>query len=230
MFSNRFEYFAPKSLEEALALLSTHRDDAKLLAGGQSLLSLMKLRLANPKVLIDLGRIADLDYLRVDGDKLAIGARATYAQIRESALLRDKCPATRVVMLSMHSSAEHVFRALEVGAVGFVLKESAGEEVAAAVRAAHAGRRYLSRAIAALELTAQSRAGRASPLESLSARERQVLQMVVEGQSSAEIAATVHLSPKTVETYRGRLMKKLSVSNVPGLVRFAIEHGLTPSS
>ena len=57
MFSNKFEYFAPKSLEEALALLSTYQDDAKLLAGGQSLLSLMKLRLANPKVLIDLGRI-----------------------------------------------------------------------------------------------------------------------------------------------------------------------------
>src|SRR3972149_6288891 len=92
MFSNRFEYFAPKSLEEALALLSTYGDDAKLLAGGQSLLSLMKLRLANPKVIIDLGRIADLDYLRADGDKLAIGARTTYAQIRESALLRDKCP------------------------------------------------------------------------------------------------------------------------------------------
>jgi len=92
MFSNRFEYFAPKSLEEALALLSTHRDDAKLLAGGQSLLSLMKLRLANPKVLIDLGRIADLDYLRVDGDKIAIGARVTYAQIKESELLRNKCP------------------------------------------------------------------------------------------------------------------------------------------
>src|SRR3990167_2483004 len=92
MFSNRFEYFAPKSLEEALALLSTHRDDAKLLAGGQSLLSLMKLRLANPKVLIDLGRIADLDYLRADGEKLNIGARTTYAQIKESELLRNKCP------------------------------------------------------------------------------------------------------------------------------------------
>jgi len=92
MFSNRFEYFAPKSLEEALALLSTHQDDAKVLSGGQSLLSLMKLRLANPKVLIDLGRIADLDSLRADGDKLNIGARTTYAQIRESALLRDKCP------------------------------------------------------------------------------------------------------------------------------------------
>ena len=137
--------------------------------------------------------------------------------IEAARLLRDKCPATRVVMLSMHSSAEHVFRALEAGAVGFVLKESAGEEVAAAVRAAHAGRRYLSRAIAALELTAQSRAGRASPLESLSARERQVLQLVVEGQSSAEIAATVGLSPKTVETYRGRLMKNLGANNVSKL-------------
>ena len=92
MFSNQFEYFSPKSLEEALALLSTYREDAKLLAGGQSLLSLMKLRLANPKVLIDLGRIADLDYLRAEGDKLNIGALTTYAQIKESELLRSQCP------------------------------------------------------------------------------------------------------------------------------------------
>lgn len=92
MFSNKFEYFAPKSLEEALALLSAYQDDAKLLAGGQSLLSLMKLRLANPKVLIDLGCIANLAYLRADGEKLNIGARTTYAQIKESELLRNKCP------------------------------------------------------------------------------------------------------------------------------------------
>ena len=145
-------------------------------------------------------------------------------------LLRDQSAATRVVMLSMHSSSEHVFRALEAGAVGFVLKESAGEEVVAAVRAAYAGRRYFSRAIATRWLISQSRAGRESPLDSLSVRERQVLQLVVEGHSSAEIAATVHLSPNTVETYRGRLMKKLNVSNVVGLVKFAIEHGLTPSN
>ena len=145
-------------------------------------------------------------------------------------LLREKCPATRVVMLSMHSNSEHVYRALEAGATGFVLKDSAGEEVAAAVRAAHAGRRYLSRAIEALDFSAPFRAGRASPLESLSARERQVLQLVVEGRSSAEIAASIHLSPKTVETYRGRLMTKLGVRDVPALVRFAIEHGITPSS
>ena len=92
MYSNKFEYFSPKSLEEALALLSTYQDDAKLLAGGQSLLSLMKLRLANPKYLIDVGRIADLNTIRADGDKLNIGALATYAQIKESDLLRDKCP------------------------------------------------------------------------------------------------------------------------------------------
>lgn len=150
--------------------------------------------------------------------------------VEAARLLRDKCPATRVVMLTMHSSSEHVFRALEAGAAGFVLKESAGEEVTAAVRAAHAGRRHLSRAIAAIESAAQSRAGHASPLGSLSAREREVLQLVVEGHSSAEIAATVHLSPKTVETYRGRFMKKLGVNNVADLVKFAIEHGLTPSS
>ena len=143
-------------------------------------------------------------------------------------LLREKYPAIQVVMLSMHSNSEYVFRALDAGVTAFVLKVSAGEDVEAAVRAAHAGRRYLSRGIAAIESAEQSRAGRASPLESLSTREREVLQLVVEGRSSTEIAATLHLSPKTVETYRVRLMAKLGVRDVPGLVRFAIEHGLTP--
>ena len=150
--------------------------------------------------------------------------------VEAARLLRELCPATRVVMLSMHSNSEHVFRALEAGAAGFVVKESAGEEVAAAVRAAHAGQRYLSRALAALESTLQSRSGRASPLDSLSARERDVLQLVAEGRTSAEIAATVSLSRKTIETYRVRLMKKLKVKSIPELVKFAIEHGLTPSS
>jgi DNA-binding NarL/FixJ family response regulator len=145
-------------------------------------------------------------------------------------LLREKCPTTHVVMLSMHSDAEHVFRAFEAGATGFVLKESAGEEVAAAVHAVHVGRRYLSRGIEAPEATARSPARGVSPLDRLSAREREVLQLVVEGHSSTQIAAMIHLSPKTVETYRGRLMAKLGVHDVPGLVRFAIEHGITSSS
>jgi len=149
--------------------------------------------------------------------------------IEATRLLRDKCPGTRVVILSMHSSSEHVFRALEAGAMGYLLKESAGAEVNAAVRAVHGGRRYLSRAIAALEPAVRSGAGRSSPLDSLSGRERQVLQLVVEGHSSAEIARRVHLSPKSVDTYRSRLMKKLGVGDVPALVKFAVQHGITPS-
>lgn len=137
--------------------------------------------------------------------------------------LRDKCPRTRIVMLSMHSTSEHVHRALDAGAAGYLLKESAAAEIIAAVRSVHAGRQYLSAAVANLE----RRAG-ASPLERLSERERQVLQLVVEGRSSAEIAAMVHLSPKSVDSYRSRLMKKLGVADVPALVKFALAHGLTP--
>lgn len=144
--------------------------------------------------------------------------------IEATRLIRERCPATQVVMLSMHSSREQVHRAFTAGATGYVLKDAAGTEVLAAVRAAAGGRRYVSRAIGdfTIDSTALS-----SPLARLSSRERQVLQLVVEGKSSAEIAGLVHLSPKTVETYRSRLMKKLGVSDVPALVKFAIQHGIT---
>ena len=141
--------------------------------------------------------------------------------------IRVRAPSVRIVMLSMHANREHVHQALAAGADGYVLKESAAAEVAAAVRAVAAGRRYLSPSIEAAMLEAGGSAAR-GPLESLSARERQVLQLVVEGKSSAEIARTVHLSPKTVETYRSRLMKKLGVHDVTALVKFAVQHGLTP--
>ncbi|HWQ38811.1 MAG TPA: response regulator transcription factor [Burkholderiales bacterium] len=149
--------------------------------------------------------------------------------IEAARLLRERCPGVRIVMLSMHSSSEHVFRAFEAGASAYLLKDSAGAEMKAALRAACAGRRYLSRAIADLDPSKRALPARASPLERLSARERQVLQLVVEGHSSAEIARLVHLSPKSVETYRARLMRKLGVKDVPALVKFAIEHGLTTS-
>jgi len=141
--------------------------------------------------------------------------------------IRVRAPSVRIVMLSMHANREHVHQALAAGADGYVLKESAAAEVAAAVRAVAAGRRYLSPSIEAAMLEAGGSAAR-GPVESLSTRERQVLQLVVEGGSSAEIARTVHLSPKTVETYRSRLMKKLGVHDVTALVKFAVQHGLTP--
>ena len=141
--------------------------------------------------------------------------------------MRERAPQSRVVMLSMYSSAEHVFHALEAGARAYVLKESAASEIVAAVRAVHAGRRYLSPKVAELMADMVERSAAESPLSRLSARERQVLQLVAEGRSSAQIAELLHLSPKSVDTYRSRVMQKLHLSDAASLVKFAIQHGLT---
>ncbi|MGI5915302.1 MAG: response regulator [Anaerolineae bacterium] len=140
-------------------------------------------------------------------------------------------PETQVLILSMHSSSEHIFRALQAGARGYLLKESAGGEVVDAVRTVHSGRLYLSRKISDVVseryVLGEDGEEAKSPLMRLSVREREVLQLVVEGKSSAEIAETLALSPKTVETYRSRLMQKLGIDDLPTLVKFAIQHGLT---
>jgi len=137
-------------------------------------------------------------------------------------------PPPQVLILSMHGSSEHIYRALQAGARGYLLKESAGSEVVGAVRAVAAGRRFLSERIADTALDAYLAEGRSkSPLESLSARERQLLQLLTEGRSNAEAARLLSLSVKTVETYRSRLLQKLGLNDLPALVRFALEHGLT---
>ena len=142
--------------------------------------------------------------------------------------MHDACPATEILMLSMHSSPEYVYQALRAGASGYLLKESAGREVAQAVRAVSAGRRYLSRRLEreAVEEYLRGR-GDDDPLERLSAREREVLQLTVEGRTSAEAAELLGLSPKSVETYRSRIMSKLDLEDMPALVKFAIRHGIT---
>jgi len=141
-------------------------------------------------------------------------------------------PAAKVIILSMYSTMEHICRALQAGAQGYLLKESVGAEMASAVLAVAQGRLFLSKKIPddmVMECKRLlSKQEETTPLESLSAREREVLQLVVEGHSSAEIAALLNLSPKSVDTYRSRLMHKLNTSNVPDLVKFAIQHGLTP--
>lgn len=137
-------------------------------------------------------------------------------------------PPPQVLILSMHGSSEHIFRALQAGARGYLLKESAGSEVVGAVRAVAAGRRFLSERIANTALDAYLAESRTrSPLDSLSARERQLLQLLAEGRSNAEAARLLSLSVKTVETYRSRLLQKLGLHDLPALVRFALEHGLT---
>ena len=92
MIPAEFEYQAPKTMDEALRILGRHGDEAKILAGGHSLLPLMKLRLASPRYIVDIGRLRGMDYIREDGEKIAIGALVTHAQIVVSELLRAKCP------------------------------------------------------------------------------------------------------------------------------------------
>ena len=136
-------------------------------------------------------------------------------------------PETLIAILSMHASAQHVFSALEAGVRGYLLKESVGREIVDAIRAIHAGRRYLSPAVAEIVAEGLSDRGGPGPVQSLSGREREILKLVADGHSSAEIGRMLHLSPKTVDSYRSRMMQKLHVSDLAGLIKFAIQHGLT---
>lgn len=137
-------------------------------------------------------------------------------------------PGIKVLILSMHATAEYIYRALRAGAQGYLLKESAAVEVVDAVRELYAGRRYFSHKISDMLVNDYLHEPRlVSPLESLSFREREILQLIVEGKTSAEVATQLSLSVKTVETYRSRLMHKLGIGDLPSLVKFAIQHGLT---
>lgn len=138
-------------------------------------------------------------------------------------------PSIGVIILSMLGTADHVFHALQAGARGFLLKESAGREVMEAVQAVFKGEMYLSTPISHTLITdyLQTRSDKPTDsLESLSLRENEILRLVVEGKTSAEIGKCLHLSPKTVESYRSRMMQKLGISDLPELIKFAIKHGI----
>jgi DNA-binding NarL/FixJ family response regulator len=147
------------------------------------------------------------------------GADATRAILQ-----RD--PKCRVIVLSMYAQREYVRRALKAGAAGYVVKRSAAKEVVEAIRAVHAGQRYLSPRVADVVLEDYTDDKADDPLARLSAREREVLQLLAEGRTGAEIATRLSLSQKTVETYRARLVEKLGIRDLAGLVRFAIQRGL----
>ena len=147
------------------------------------------------------------------------GADATRAIVEND-------PKCRVIVLSMYAEREYVRRALKSGAAGYVVKRSAAKEVVDAIRAVHAGQRYLSPRVADAVIEDYAADEKADLLERLSAREREVLQLLAEGRTGAEIAARLTLSQKTVETYRARLVEKLGIRDVAGLVKFAIQRGL----
>lgn len=131
----------------------------------------------------------------------------------------------RTVVLTMSAQPYQVAEALQLGASAYVLKGSPASELMQAIELAVQGRKYLGANVADLALEALTQPD-ADPLSLLSPRERQIILMVVQGQSSSAIGVTLHLSPKTVATYRSRLMRKLGVADVPGLVRLAVRHKL----
>lgn len=132
---------------------------------------------------------------------------------------------TRVVLLTMHREPQYALAALRAGARGYVLKSQAGSDLVHAVEEVAAGRHYLSPGVS--DAVIEAWRGKSDlPDERLTPREREVLQLLAEGKPTREIARILTISVKTVESHRARTMQKLEIRDVPGLVRYALRHGL----
>jgi len=162
----------------------------------------------------------DPDVALVD---LSLGERSGLELLAE---LHKRGSRVRVVVLTMSAQPRHVGNAMRLGAWGYVLKGSPSEDLLAVIGAVHAGRRQFGAGVAELAAHALSLRDPDDPFAPLSPRERQVVVMVVNGHSSTDIAAELHLSPKTVDSYRSRLMAKVGAADVTALVKLALRHGL----
>jgi DNA-binding NarL/FixJ family response regulator len=143
--------------------------------------------------------------------------------------LPRRSPRTRAVILSMHANEAYVAEAFRAGAAGYVLKEEGARELVKAVGEAAAGRRHLSGLIseeAVRAYEARAAEGVMDPCDTLTLREREVLRLTAEGHSGAQVARRLFVSPRTVETHRANLMRKLGLRNQKELVRFAVQRGL----
>jgi DNA-binding NarL/FixJ family response regulator len=149
--------------------------------------------------------------------------------LETTARLVQEFPGVRVIILSMHSNEEYVWRAMKAGASGYLLKRSATAELETALKRVVHSQIYLSREISGRLLKKfplHEIVGRKSPFERLTDRQREVLQLIAEGQNTKEIAGILKISPKTVEYHRKKLMDCLNVYDIPGLVRLALRMGL----
>ena len=169
------------------------------------------------QALSEVNRLAP-DVLMLD---LNLDGRSGFEVLAE---MQRRQMATKVVVLSMSDQPRTVAEALRMGASGYVLKGAASAELLAAVEAVALGRRYLGAGLT--DIAVQGLTTDADKGSTLSPRERQILVMVARGKSSAAIGEELHLSPKTVDTYRSRLMAKLALADVPALVRWAIREKL----
>jgi len=173
---------------------------------------------------LDLIKAQQPDVVLMDISMPGLNGLQTLARIT-----RD-FPHVQVIILSMHQNDEYVLQALKSGASGYLLKRAATAELPAALKSVAGGEIYLSRELAAqflkkfpLDQIARS----TNPLEQLTSRQREILQMLAEGQTTKAIALVLKVSDKTVEYHRAKLMARLNIFDVPGLVRFALRTGLT---
>ncbi len=142
--------------------------------------------------------------------------------------MHQDSPATRVIILSMHANEEYVAQALKAGAAGYLLKDAATTELDMAVKVVAQGQFYLSPAISR-QVVENLLHGGPTGLDVLSPRQREILQLVAEGNSTRDIAETLHLSVKTIETHRAQLMERLDIHDVAGLIKYALRKGLISS-
>jgi DNA-binding NarL/FixJ family response regulator len=151
--------------------------------------------------------------------------------LEAAARMAREFPDVRVLILSMHNNEEYAWQALKAGATGYLLKKAATAELETALQQVVHGDIYLSREISARlvkKFPLQGIADQKSPLEELTGRQREILQLIAEGQNTKQIAEILKVSPKTIEYHRMKLMGCLNIHDVPGLVRFALRVGLLP--
>ena len=145
--------------------------------------------------------------------------------------VKQRCPQTHVVILSMHTNEAYVMEALRNGAAGYVLKDASVSDLVQAIREVAAGRRYLSPPLSERAIDAylqKAKADLLDPYEMLTTREREVLHLAAEGHTNAEMAARLFISPRTVETHRANLMRKLNLQTQTDLIRYALQRGVLP--
>lgn len=148
--------------------------------------------------------------------------------LEATARITKECPHSQVIILSMHTNEEYVLSALRAGASGYLVKNAAPEELELAIRAVARGETYLSPAVSrhVIEEYLGGHIESSGPLDALTPRQREVLQLIAEGKTTKQIAGLLGVSIKTIETHRAQLMERLGIHDVAGLVRFAVRYGL----
>ena len=203
-------------------------DHALVRAGIRSLLE----RLPDVEVVAEAGNGREAMALTAEHKPTVVVMDITMPDLNgldATARIVSEHPGTRVLIFSMHTSEDFVLRALHAGAAGYLLKDAAASDLAAAMQAVLRGETYLSPTITR-EVLARYRQKlqdpRADLTKSLTPRMREILQLIAEGRSTKEIAFLLNLSVKTIETHRMHLMARLDIHEVTGLVRYAVRHGL----